>query len=123
MINGFEVQTEFSNDDELINALISQKDLSSIAQTKDAEKALVRALNPEYNDVKFSTYPGKGESLKSHGYDRVSYFIREDIQLYTAKYHLSGNVGDLPNNADVIAVNNLENEVTIIPCPNKVNDV
>jgi hypothetical protein len=73
----------------------------------DAEKAFVKILRTEYNEVKFDNFPFSEDGLYSSDIDRYSYYINEDITLFTADNSIfgeySGN-GDISNNADFIYI-------------------
>jgi hypothetical protein len=47
----------------------------------DAEKMLVKLLNPEYNDKKFPNYPKGKDGLYKHSYDTIVYHFAENIIL------------------------------------------
>ena len=48
---------------------------------RDCEKALIRALNPKYNEKKFLNYPRSEDGLYKYDFDSIGYVIDEDIIL------------------------------------------
>jgi len=58
----------------------------------DAEKALIRAMEPEYNKQLFKNYPVSKDGLYKEGYDYISYSLVDPI---TLKYDQGEVVGEL----------------------------
>ncbi len=81
----------------------------------DAEKAFVKILQTEYNEVKFDNYPFSEDGLYSSDIDRYSYYINEDITFFTADNSITGEYsgnGSISNNADFIYIG--EEEVKLV---------
>lgn len=74
----------------------------------DAEKALVSLLQPEYNVVKFTSYPKGKDGLYGSDYTRYGYAICETITLDTAHGRFRGSrdaqTNFINNDADSIFV-------------------
>ncbi|AJC81750.1 hypothetical protein IE4803_PA00106 (plasmid) [Rhizobium etli bv. phaseoli str. IE4803] len=74
----------------------------------DAEKAFVSLLQPEYNVVKFTSYPKGKDGLYGSDYTRYGYAICETITLDTAHGRFRGSrdarTNFINNNADSIFV-------------------
>lgn len=62
----------------------------------DAEKALVKLLNPEYNhpSKRFSNYPKSTDGLFKFGFNRYIYGIKENITLQYSDVEIVGDVND-----------------------------
>ena len=73
----------------------------------DAEKAFVNQLNPEYNKVKFKSYPKSKDGLYNENYDIFTYKIREDIILVCNENEIFGSSIDIESDTIKI-INNKE---------------
>jgi len=81
----------------------------------DAEKAFVKILKTEYNEVKFDKYPFSEDGLYSSDIQRYSYYINEDLTFLTADNSISGEYsenGMISNNTDFIYIG--EGEVKLV---------
>lgn len=74
----------------------------------DAEKALVKLLNPEYNHPtkRFPNYPKSKDGLYQFKFNRFIYQIKENITLEYSDVTIVGNIDE--NQSDIIAI--VENE-------------
>lgn len=74
----------------------------------DAEKALVKLLNPEYNHPtkRFPNYPKSKDGLHQFMYDRFAYQINEDITLVYNDVKIVGASNE--NEADIIGISKNE---------------
>ena len=74
----------------------------------DAEKALIKLLNPEYNHPtkRFPNYPKSTDGLYQYNFNRFVYQIKDDITLEYSDVNIFGNTEE--NLADIIAIE--ENE-------------
>ena len=74
----------------------------------DAEKPFVSLLKPEYNVVKFATYPKGADGLYGSDYVRYGYVINEALSFSTAHGRIRGSrdaaTGIITNDADSIFV-------------------
>jgi hypothetical protein len=83
----------------------------------DAEKAFVKLLNPQYNNVKYKQYPVSSDGLWGHGYTGYGFTLAENITFTTPAATLVGSIdpalGGLPDNhADMLMVQS--DEVTLV---------
>ena len=91
---------------------ISSDKLSIIC---DAEKAYVRMLNPEYNEVKFKHYPKGADGLYGEGLKSYAFILGEDIALSTETANIKGNRIKDTNSFDSVDMITVEgNTVTLI---------
>lgn len=74
----------------------------------DAEKAFVSLLKPEYNVVKFTSYPKGADGLYGSDYVRYGYVLCESLSFNTAYGRIRGSrdaaTGFITNDADAIFV-------------------
>ena len=68
----------------------------------DAEKALVKAMQPKYNNVRFKNYPKSRDGLYSRKFDGISYTIIDPITLQYDEGKIEG--GLTPTGGDIISV-------------------
>jgi hypothetical protein len=68
----------------------------------DAEKAFVKLLNPEYNSVKFKSYPKSKDGLYKEKFDVFSYKLRDNIVLICNDTEIFGSTDD--NESDTIQI-------------------
>lgn len=91
--DNFVILSEGKNDgvnlmDELLNyELPSFKELSL-----DAEKMLIRAMNPKYNQVKFTTYPRKTDLINTTIHDYIIYRLFDPITLKYKNGEIRGRI-------------------------------
>ncbi len=92
----FDVHTSEINTYDINNPDLFINSLYSITGTKtniiaDAEKALVKILNSEYNEVKFQNYPVSKDGLWKFPIDRMAYFIGDSYEFITQETSIVGN--------------------------------
>lgn len=82
----------------------------------DAEKAMIKIMNSEYNEEKFSSFPHSTDGLWQYNLDRYIFFIGNSYKFYTKSSSLEGNFTnhevDIDNIADFIFIE--KNNVSII---------
>lgn len=75
-----------------IKQYLNEKDFDNVGENElgeysriiaDAEKAFVKIMNTEYNEVKFSEYPFSTDGLYPTSVDRHAFFIDENIHFLT----------------------------------------
>lgn len=97
----FELDHDFQDDD--LSGAYNQK-----AIVADAEKAFVSLLKPEYNVVKFASYPRGADGLYRSDYVRYGYVISECFSFNTPHGRIRGSrdaaTGFITNDADSIFV-------------------
>lgn len=97
----FEPEHDFENED--FSGAYDQKRIVA-----DAEKAFVSLLKPEYNVVKFASYPKGADGLYGSDFVRYGYAICEAISFNTAHGRITGSrdadTGFITNDADSIFV-------------------
>ena len=97
----FEPEHDFENED--FSGAYDQKRIVA-----DAEKAFVSLLKPEYNVVKFASYPKGADGLYGSDFVRYGYAICEAISFNTAHGRIRGSrdadTGFITNDADSIFV-------------------
>ncbi|ALJ04891.1 hypothetical protein APS56_07045 [Pseudalgibacter alginicilyticus] len=57
---------------------------------KDAEKAFIKILDTNYNEIKFKDYPNYPDTLFNSTVERYSFSINEDIEFITDKTTIYG---------------------------------
>jgi len=100
IIQTFDFDHKFTDDD-----LTPNFDQKSIVA--DAEKAFVSLLKPEYNVVKFKSYPKGKDGLYDADYARYCYVIGETITFNTPHGRVRGACGQegfISNEADCIFI-------------------
>ncbi|MEL7781665.1 hypothetical protein AAG607_01380 [Citromicrobium bathyomarinum] len=97
----FEPEHDFENED--FSGTYDQKRIVA-----DAEKAFVSLLKPEYNVVKFASYPKGADGVYGSDFVRYGYVIGESISFATAHGRIRGSrdaaTGFITNDADSIFV-------------------
>lgn len=97
----FEPEHDFENED--FSGAYDHKRIVA-----DAEKAFVSLLKPEYNVVKFTSYPKGADGLYGSDFVRYGYVICESISFDTAHGRIRGSrdaaTGFITNDADSIFV-------------------
>jgi len=89
---------------------------------KDAERAFVRILDTDYNEVKFKNYPNYMNSLFNSTVERYSFSINEDIEFVTDKTTIYGDrdlYGLTGAYADFIFVNKDDGSVELVKMKNQ----
>lgn len=107
----FEVLGNFQ-DMQNIDKILNEKEFESLFVLKappeekniflDAEKAFIKLLNPEYNEVKFKSYPKSKDGLYKEKFDFFSYKIRDNIILICKGTEIFGSIDD--NESDTIQI-------------------
>lgn len=97
----FELEHDFENED--LSGAYDQKRIVA-----DAEKAFVSLLKPEYNVVRFASYPKGADGLYGSDFVRYGYAICEAASFNTAHGRIRGSrdatTGFITNDADSIFV-------------------
>ena len=70
-----------SSEEDFINALTNNYSFGNDTVIKDSEKALVHALNPKYNKIRFKNYPKSEDGLFNTEADVFCYSIAENMIL------------------------------------------
>jgi hypothetical protein len=76
--------SSFSPDEDsklMVNVLQGEGYPEKTHVDNDVEKALVKALNPQYNKIKFKQYPESIDGLYSYKFDTISYSLSDPIAL------------------------------------------
>ncbi|MBU2020644.1 MAG: hypothetical protein KJ941_13445, partial [Bacteroidetes bacterium] len=68
----------------------------------DAEKALIKAMQPEYNKEMFNNYPKSKDGLYKDNYDSIAYTVMDPIKLIYSKDEIRGGLS--PWGGDSIGV-------------------
>ncbi|HLW42277.1 MAG TPA: hypothetical protein VKY82_07915 [Flavobacterium sp.] len=94
--------------DTFVDKLVEPKLPDDKTVSLDAEKALVKLLNPEYNHPtkRFPNYPKSTDGLHKFEFDRFAYLIKEDITLVYNDVEIVG--ASVENKADIIGISNNE---------------
>lgn len=77
------------------------------ALVADAEKALVKILNCQYNEVKYESYPKGRDGIFGQGLSRYAYSIGDDITFLTEQTSIRGLTFEKSfdgDTADIIAI-------------------
>ncbi|MGC5309999.1 hypothetical protein [Micromonospora zamorensis] len=75
--------------------------------TKDAEKAFVHLLDPQYNEVDFDSYPHSSDGLWEQGHERYIFYLAENLTFTTPTVTLHGAwdpIASGGNDADLITI-------------------
>jgi hypothetical protein len=83
----------------------------------DAEKAFVKVLNTNYNEVKFKDYPYSKDGLYNSTVDKYSFSINEDIEFMTKDNVIYGDRAEFgfnENLADFISIDKESSCVDLI---------
>ena len=75
------VKTMGDDIDEFVDSLFGNTLPSEKEVSLDAEKLLIKLLDPNYNDKKFPNYPKSSDGLYKFNFNRFVYHIAEDITL------------------------------------------
>lgn len=93
--------------DEYVDKLIENNHPTNKDISLDAEKALIKVLNPTYNKRKFPKYPISKDGLSKFNFNRVVYHISENISLSYSTGKINCNIDD--KLSDLIAIENNKN--------------
>ncbi|MEI6265834.1 MAG: hypothetical protein WCP74_12065 [Sphingobacteriia bacterium] len=81
-----------SNVDELVDSLMGKNMPEQRTIFLDAEKALINAMLPKYNDELFKSYPKSSDGLYKHNYNSISYSFTDPITLVYDKGEIQGGL-------------------------------
>ena len=81
-----------SSVDEVVEALITEKVLDQQKVFLDAEKALIKAMNPLYNKILFKDYPKSKDGLYDENYNAISYTIMDPLTLEYPDGNIEGGL-------------------------------
>jgi hypothetical protein len=71
----------------------------------DAEKALIKAIKPEYNKAMFNNYPVSKDGLYDESYNAISYSFIDPITLIYKEGEISGKISPIGGDAILILEN------------------
>jgi hypothetical protein len=71
----------------------------------DAEKALIKAMKPNYNKELFNNYPKSDDGLYQHNYDAISYTFIDPIKLVYKQGEIVGGLTSIGGDAILILDN------------------
>jgi hypothetical protein len=118
----------FRVDPSTFETCISEEDVDSLwlesdqypdqkAYAADAEKALVKIMDSQYNEKKFPNYPKGTDGLWGKGFDRYGFHFEELVEFVTDKCSIRGGKpygGDQPDlilvdgdNVELIAISQM----------------
>lgn len=80
-----------SAEKEFMESMLGQFSFCNRNIVLDAEKALVNALSPKYNKVKFKSYPKSKDGLYNKKLSLINYSIHEDIILRYGDNYIRGD--------------------------------
>lgn len=78
--------------DEMVNSLLGKNMPEQRTIFLDAEKALINAMQPNYNDELFKNYPKSADGLYKHNYNSISYTFTDPITLVYEKGEIEGGL-------------------------------
>lgn len=81
-----------SNVDEMVDSLMGKNMPEQRTIFLDAEKALINAMLPKYNDELFKSYPKSSDGLYKHNYNSISYSFADPITLVYDKGEIQGGL-------------------------------
>lgn len=81
-----------SSIEEMVNSLMGENMPEQRTIFLDAEKALIKAMQPKYNDELFNNYPKSKDGLYKHNYDSISYSFSDQITLVYDKGEIQGGL-------------------------------
>lgn len=99
------------NIDEFVDTILGKDHPTEKDVSLDAEKVLIKVLDPTYNYKKFPNYPISKDGLYKFNFNRFAYQISENITLAYSDGAINCNIND--NLSDLIAIENNET-LTII---------
>ena len=108
-----------------IKQFIEEQDFSEIGFNEledkikivaDAEKAFVKIMDTQYNEVKFKQYPFSDDGLYNSKVNRYSFSINEDLTFISSDNVIKGERGTLNefSNSDFISINVESKEVELV---------
>jgi hypothetical protein len=116
-ITSLEIKQYITPDD--FNELGENELQDRIRITADAEKAFVKIMNTQYNEVKFQDYPFSTDGLFNSKVERIGYSINEDLQFITDTATIRGARKYFPGavEGDFIAVSKDKVELIKVELP------
>ncbi len=104
--DGLKISTLEDNIDSFVKEMGSLPDKKTVSL--DAEKLLIKLLNPEYNHPtkRFPNYPKSKDGLAKFNFNRYIYQLKDDITLEYSDTVIVGN--SVEESADIIMIENNE---------------
>ncbi len=99
-----------SNVDDMVDAVTGKHRPDQRTIFLDAEKALIKSMQPKYNDELFKSYPRSKDGLHKHGFDTVSFSFIDPITLVYDKGEIEGS-DDYFEGDSIIVKNNMTVEL------------
>lgn len=96
---------EDSSVDEMVNTLMGKNMPEQRTIFLDAEKALIKAMQPNYNDELFINYPKSADGLYSHNYDSISYTFMDPITLVYDRGDIVGGLTSFGGDSIIVQSN------------------
>lgn len=94
-----------SNIDEMVDSMMGKKRPDKESIFLDAEKALIKAMQPKYNKELFNNYPKSKDGLYNHNYDAISYTIMDPITLEYSNGKIEGGLSNLGGDSIIVKDN------------------
>ncbi len=88
--------------DDFVDSMLGKNHPTDKEVSLDAEKVLIKLLDPAYNDKKFPNYPISKDGLYKFNFNRFAYQISEDITLAYTDGEIICSIND--NKSDLIAI-------------------
>ncbi|MBI3232651.1 MAG: hypothetical protein HYZ42_01180 [Bacteroidetes bacterium] len=96
-----------SDIDEIMNTLMGQNQLDQKTIFLDAEKALIKAMQPKYNKEVYKSYPKSKDGLFKHNLTLYSYTFTDPISLIYEEGAIDGGLNFLGGDTIQIANNTM----------------
>ena len=104
------IRTMGDNIDDFVNGMFGHNLPNEKDVSLDAEKLLIKLLDPNYNNKKFPNYPKSKDGLYKFSFDRFMYHIAEEITLKYSERELHFSCNQ--KHSDLIGIkDNKEGEV------------
>ncbi|WP_233898676.1 hypothetical protein [Tenacibaculum piscium] len=100
----FQIFGTDSNIKEMTSSLLGENFPNQETIFLDAEKALIRAINPKYNKELFKNYPKSKDGLFKDNYDYISYSFVDPITFKYSQGEIKGMLGY--DGGDLIVIKN-----------------
>ncbi len=97
-----------SSIEDMVNSLLGKNRPDRKEIFLDAEKALVKAMQPKYNKIKFKKYPNYKKGLKELNYDTYSYTFMDPITLKFDEGEIKGGLTNLGGDLILVKENKME---------------
>jgi hypothetical protein len=109
----------------VLETCITEEDIDSLwleqdqypdqtAYAADAEKALVKIMDSQYNEKKFPNYPKGTDGLWGKGFDRYGFYFEELVEFVTDKCSIRGGKSFGPDQPDLILIDDEDVELISI---------